>query len=85
MRTNQIIKVKQDKIPAIADNEYHLSLKKDKFLLETKPHGHGDNIIYYINQEKLNNGFKKVKNIWFYLWILMFLLLIVFQYLLDQV
>ena len=43
MRTNQIIKVKQDKIPAIADNECHLSLKEDKFLLEIKPHGHGDN------------------------------------------
>ena len=46
MRENQIILIKQRKLPAIRDNECHLSLQKDKFLLETKPHGHGD--IHYL-------------------------------------
>jgi UDP-sugar pyrophosphorylase len=31
MRPNQITIVKQDKIPAIADNECHLALKEDNF------------------------------------------------------
>ena len=42
MRQNQITIVKQSKLPAILDNECHLALEPDKFLLETKPHGHGD-------------------------------------------
>ena len=42
LKKNQIILVKQEKCPAILDNECHLSLKKDKFEIETKPHGHGD-------------------------------------------
>ena len=42
MRSNQISIVKQHKLPAILDNSCHLALRKDKFLLETKPHGHGD-------------------------------------------
>ena len=46
MKENQIILIKQNKIPAILDNECHLSLQKDKFLLQTKPHGHGD--IHYL-------------------------------------
>ena len=46
MRPDQITIVKQDKLPAIVDNECHLALEEDKFLLETKPHGHGD--IHYL-------------------------------------
>ena len=42
MKENQITIVKQNKLPAILDNECHLALEEDKFLLETKPHGHGD-------------------------------------------
>ena len=42
LKSNQIVLVKQEKCPAILDNECHLSLKKDKFEIETKPHGHGD-------------------------------------------
>ena len=42
LKKNQIILVKQEKCPAILDNECHLSLKKDKLEIETKPHGHGD-------------------------------------------
>ena len=42
MRTNKIIIIKQDKIPTIADNECHLALKEDKFLLEINPHGYRD-------------------------------------------
>jgi UDP-sugar pyrophosphorylase len=33
-------------LPAILDNECHLLLLKDKFLIQTKPHGHGD--IHYL-------------------------------------
>ena len=46
MKENQISLLKQDKLPAILDNDCHLALRKDKFLLETKPHGHGD--IHYL-------------------------------------
>ena len=46
MRQDQISIVKQSKLPAILDNECHLALQKDKFLLETKPHGHGD--VHYL-------------------------------------
>jgi UDP-sugar pyrophosphorylase len=46
MRPEQITIVKQNKLPAILDNECHLALRKDKFLLETKPHGHGD--VHYL-------------------------------------
>ena len=46
MKDNQIILIKQNKLPAILDNDCHLSLQKDKFLLQTKPHGHGD--IHYL-------------------------------------
>ena len=42
LKQDQIILVKQEKCPAILDNECHLSLKKDVFEIETKPHGHGD-------------------------------------------
>ena len=46
MREDQIILIKQNKLPAILDNDCHLALQKDKFLLLTKPHGHGD--IHYL-------------------------------------
>ena len=46
MRPGQISIVKQNKIPAILDNDCHLALEKDKLLIETKPHGHGD--IHYL-------------------------------------
>ena len=46
MRPGQISIVKQNKIPAIIDNECHLALEPDKLLIETKPHGHGD--IHYL-------------------------------------
>ena len=46
MKPGQISIVKQNKIPAILDNDCHLALEPDKFLIETKPHGHGD--IHYL-------------------------------------
>ena len=46
LKENQISIVKQEKCPAIIDNECHLALMKDKLLIETKPHGHGD--IHYL-------------------------------------
>ena len=42
LREDQIEIVKQEKCPALLDNDCHLALKGDKLLLETKPHGHGD-------------------------------------------
>ena len=46
MKKDQIILIQQQKLPAILDNDCHLALEKDKFLLLTKPHGHGD--IHYL-------------------------------------
>ena len=46
LKENQISIVKQEKCPAIIDNDCHLALVKDKLLIETKPHGHGD--IHYL-------------------------------------
>lgn len=46
MKENQISLIKQEKLPAILDNDCHLALRTDKFLLLTKPHGHGD--IHYL-------------------------------------
>lgn len=44
MEKDQIIIVKQEKVPAIVDNDAHFSLQNvdGKLVLETKPHGHGD-------------------------------------------
>ena len=44
MEKDQITILKQEKVPALLNNEAHFSLitKDDKFELETKPHGHGD-------------------------------------------
>ena len=62
MKKDQIILIKQNKLPAILDNDCHLALRKDKFLLLTKPHGHGD--IHYLlyqsglAQKWLNEGKK---------------------------
>ena len=52
MKKDQIILIKQNKLPAILDNDCHLALRKDKFLLLTKPHGHGD-VHYLIYQSGL--------------------------------
>lgn len=61
MKTNQITILKQNKLPAIIDNECHLALKPDKFLIETKPHGHGD-IHYLLYQSgKVNQWLKQGK------------------------
>ena len=56
LKDDQITIIKQEKYPALMDNECHLALMKDKFLIETKPHGHGDvhNLLYK------NDHFKKL-------------------------
>ena len=46
MKPDQISIVRQNKIPAIIDNECHLALQPNTLLIETKPHGHGD--IHYL-------------------------------------
>ena len=38
LKKDQIVLVKQEKCPAILDNECHLFLKKDRLEIETKPH-----------------------------------------------
>ena len=46
MKKDQIVLIRQNKLPAILDNACHLALEKDRFLLQTKPHGHGD--VHYL-------------------------------------
>lgn len=42
LRKDQITIVKQDKVPALLNNDCHLALIPGKLLIDTKPHGHGD-------------------------------------------
>jgi len=43
LKPGQITLVKQDKVPALADNDAKFALdSEDKYKLVTKPHGHGD-------------------------------------------
>lgn len=44
MDKSQLTIVKQEKVPAIINNEAHFSIVENegKVSLETKPHGHGD-------------------------------------------
>lgn len=42
LRQGQIEIVKQEKVPALLDNDCHMALIKNELLIETKPHGHGD-------------------------------------------
>lgn len=41
-RKENLTIVKQEKVPALLDNDCKIALVKDKFLIDTKPHGHGD-------------------------------------------
>jgi UDP-sugar pyrophosphorylase len=42
LKTGQIEIVKQEKVPALLDNDCHFALQSESFLIDTKPHGHGD-------------------------------------------
>ncbi|GAX73526.1 hypothetical protein CEUSTIGMA_g978.t1 [Chlamydomonas eustigma] len=43
MKAGQITLIKQEKVACLTDNEAHLALDpQDPFLIQTKPHGHGD-------------------------------------------
>lgn len=42
LKESQITIMKQEKVPSLLDNEAHFALEKEKLLIETKPHGHGD-------------------------------------------
>ena len=55
LKPKQIVLVKQEKCPAILDNECHLSLKKDILEIETKPHGHGDIHLLLYQKGLVNN------------------------------
>ncbi|MCQ2821335.1 MAG: UTP--glucose-1-phosphate uridylyltransferase, partial [archaeon] len=52
LKEKQIFIVKQEKCPALLDNECHIALKEGKLLMETKPHGHGD-VHTLLYQEKV--------------------------------
>ena len=42
-KKTQITLMKQEKVPCLVDNDAHLATKDDdKYVLQTKPHGHGD-------------------------------------------
>jgi len=42
-KKTQITPMKQEKVPCLVDNDAHLALNdEDKYVLQTKPHGHGD-------------------------------------------
>ncbi|KRX04897.1 hypothetical protein PPERSA_06531 [Pseudocohnilembus persalinus] len=55
MEQNQIIILKQDKVPAIQDVDCKIELIKNSLKINTKPHGHGDihNLIYKNNIHKI--------------------------------
>jgi len=42
LRKDQVTIVKQEKVPALMDNDATFSVYPDKLEIETKPHGHGD-------------------------------------------
>eukprot|EP00331_Platyophrya_macrostoma_P010990 CAMPEP_0176432794 /NCGR_PEP_ID=MMETSP0127-20121128/15599_1 /TAXON_ID=938130 /ORGANISM="Platyophrya macrostoma, Strain WH" /LENGTH=570 /DNA_ID=CAMNT_0017815019 /DNA_START=18 /DNA_END=1730 /DNA_ORIENTATION=- len=42
LKEGQITIVKQEKVPAMIDNEAHFALEAGKLRIDTKPHGHGD-------------------------------------------
>lgn len=42
LKEDQVILLRQEKVPTLIDNDAHFNLLKDQLLLETKPHGHGD-------------------------------------------
>lgn len=42
LKESQITIIKQEKVPAMIDNEAHFALESGKLLIDTKPHGHGD-------------------------------------------
>ncbi len=42
LRENQVFILNQEKVPTMIDNEGRFGVLKDKLLIETKPHGHGD-------------------------------------------
>lgn len=42
LRKEQVTVVKQEKVPALIDNDATFSVSEDKLEIETKPHGHGD-------------------------------------------
>ena len=61
LKEGQISIVKQEKCPAIIDNECHLALMKNKLLIETKPHGHGDIHYLLFKSGKVNNWISQGK------------------------
>lgn len=43
MDTSQLFIIKQEKVPSLIDNDAHFNLsEEDPYLIESKPHGHGD-------------------------------------------
>jgi len=42
LNREQVTLVKQEKVPALIDNDATFSVSKDSLQIDTKPHGHGD-------------------------------------------
>jgi UDP-sugar pyrophosphorylase len=42
LREGQVEIVKQEKVPALLDNDCHFAIQNNSLLIDTKPHGHGD-------------------------------------------
>jgi UDP-sugar pyrophosphorylase len=42
LKKEQVTIVKQEKVPALLDNDCHFALIPEKLIIDTKPHGHGD-------------------------------------------
>ena len=42
LKNEQLTIVKQEKVPALLDNDASFAVNEKDFLIETKPHGHGD-------------------------------------------
>ena len=55
--------VKQEKVPALLNNDCDISLMKEKFLIDTKPHGHGD-VHTLLHQHKVIENWGKMGKKW---------------------
>lgn len=58
---SQLTIMKQQKVPSLLDNEARFALEKDKLLIETKPHGHGD-IHTLLYQHELTKTWQQAPN-----------------------
>ena len=63
LKKDQITIVKQEKVPALLDNDCNFSILHDKFLIDTKPHGHGD-VHTLLHQNRVIENWKNQGKKW---------------------